>query len=537
MPASISAAHPLDLQRVGLSPAGGVYRNLPVAALVEASVRHGVARLGACGQLVVETAPYTGRSPNDKFTVREPSSEQLVDWGAVNRPISLAHFAALHDKVSAYLESRPIYVQDAFACAAKRRRTGVRLVTDSPWHALFGHHMFIRPTREELANFEPDWTILHAPGLVADPATDGTNSGAFIVAHLGRKLVLIGGTRYAGEIKKSIFGALNYELPLQGVMTMHCSANKERDGSNVALFFGLSGTGKTTLSSDPQRMLIGDDEHGWDDEGVFNFEGGCYAKMIRLSKDAEPEIWHGVHQFGALLENVVLDPLDRTIRFEDGSITENTRGAYPVTFLRNMDPAGTGDHPRHVVLLTCDAFGVLPPIARLRPEQTLYHFLSGYTAKVAGTERGVTEPRATFSACFGAPFLPLKPTRYAQLLGERLQRHGVQAWLVNTGWTGGPFGVGHRISIAHTRRLVRAALGGELDAVAYRTDPVFGLAVPERVDGVPSDVLMPRSTWADAVCYDRKAAELARLFVENFRRFEADVDEAVRASGPKCAGC
>ncbi|GIW72328.1 MAG: phosphoenolpyruvate carboxykinase [ATP] [Planctomycetota bacterium] len=530
----IEAGSHLDLEPHGIEPAGIVIHNAPVAELCEHAIQSQRARLGAEGQIVVGTAPFTGRSPEDKFFVREPSSEREIDWGPINRPLAEEHYRRLLAKIRTYLgRCEPLFVQDAYACADPRRRLRVRLISESAWHALFAHHMFLRPGREELASFAPDWTIYHAPGLRAEPAADGTRSGTFIVCHLGERTLLIGGTSYAGEIKKGVFTVLNYALPLGGVLSMHCSANKRPDGSEVALFFGLSGTGKTTLSSDPERTLIGDDEHGWGEDGIFNFEGGCYAKVIRLSAEAEPAIWRAVHRFGTVVENVVLEPGTRRLLLDDDSITENTRAAYPVTYLSNMDPSGRGDHPRHLVLLTCDAFAVLPPLARLHHGQAMYHFLSGYTAKVAGTERGVTEPRATFSACFGAPFLPLAPERYAALLGERLARHQVRCWLVNTGWTGGPFGVGRRISIAHTRALLRAALSGALDGMEASPDPVFGLEIPARVEGVPQELLQPRRSWNDPAAYDARAAELARRFRENFERFASRGSRELAACGPR----
>jgi phosphoenolpyruvate carboxykinase (ATP) len=408
------------------------------------------------------------------------------------------------------------------------------VVTEKAWHSLFAHNMFLRESDGRvLEGFEPEMTVIDVPGLSADPEADGTATGTFIVLDLDRSLVLIGGTEYAGEIKKSVFSFMNYRLPKRGVLSMHCSANYGSDRNDVALFFGLSGTGKTTLSADPTRTLIGDDEHGWSDDGVFNIEGGCYAKVIRLDPEGEPEIFATTRRFGTILENVVVDLRTRDLDLNDDSKTENTRASYPVTQLSNVDLTGQGGHPKNVVFLTCDAFGVLPPIAHLTPEQAMFHFLSGYTAKVAGTERGVTEPSATFSACFGAPFLPLHPGVYAKMLGEKIERHGVKVWLVNTGWTGGPYGVGKRMSLGHTRRMVAAALGGELDDAETSTDPVFGLAVPRRIEGVPSEILDPRSTWKDLEAYDRRAAKLAEMFAENFSKYADGVGEKVRAAAPK----
>ncbi len=522
------------LDRHGITSARNVYWNLPCARLYEESLARGEAILGQWGPLVAETGQHTGRSPKDKFTVREPGTEGDVWWGEVNSPLSTEHFEGLLAKVRAYLDGRDAFVFDGYAGADPRHRLKVRVVTELAWHNLFAHNMFLREgDGRVLEGFEPEMTVIDVPGLKADPAADGTATGTFIVLDLDRGLVLIGGTAYAGEIKKSVFSAMNYRLPKRGVLSMHCSANYGSDRDDVALFFGLSGTGKTTLSADPSRTLIGDDEHGWGDDGVFNIEGGCYAKVIRLDPEGEPEIFATTRRFGSILENVVVDPVTRELDLDDDSKTENTRASYPVTQLGNVDLAGQGGHPRNVVFLTCDAFGVLPPIARLTPEQAMFHFLSGYTAKVAGTERGVTEPSATFSACFGSPFLPLHPGVYAKMLGEKIERHGVKVWLVNTGWTGGPYGVGKRMSLGHTRRMVAAALAGELDDAPMSTDPVFGLAVPRRVEGVPSEILDPRSTWKDPEAYDRRAAKLAEMFSENFSKYADGVGEEVRSAAPK----
>jgi phosphoenolpyruvate carboxykinase (ATP) len=425
-----------------------------------------------------------------------------------------------------------VFVQDLFGGADPGFRFAVRFITPNAWQALFVRNMFIRPGLADLAQFQPEWTVYHCPELEADPKVHGTRSGTFIVLNFARRIILIGGTRYAGEMKKSIFTALNYLLPQRGVMPMHCSANVG-PGGDTAIFFGLSGTGKTTLSADPSRQLIGDDEHGWSDRGVFNFEGGCYAKAIRLSARGEPEIYAATRMFGTVLENVVLDPTTRVPDFDSDRITENTRASYPIDFIPNHLPSGMGGHPRTIVFLTADAFGVMPPIARLTPEQAMYHFLSGYTAKVAGTERGVTEPAATFSSCFGAPFLPLHPGVYAKMLGERISKHGARVWLVNTGWTGGPYGTGTRIELAHTRAMVTAALSGELDQAQYSTDPVFGLEVPVAVPGVPSEVLIPRDTWPDHAAYDAQAKKLAEMFRKSFGAFASQVPEAVAAAGPR----
>jgi len=516
----------------GLSDRDGVHWNLGQVALYEEAVRRREGQLTAAGAFNALTVPHTGRSPNDKFVVQEPSSEQEIWWGKVNQPLPEPQFELLYRDVVAHLGAREIFVRDLFAGADPALRVPVRFVTPSAWHALFVWNMFLRPSSEELARFQPEFTVLHAPEMQADPARHGTRSGTFIVIHFGRRIALIGGTRYAGEMKKSIFTILNYVYPRRSVLSMHCSANVGPRG-DVAIFFGLSGTGKTTLSADATRGLIGDDEHGWSDEGVFNFEGGCYAKVIKLSREGEPEIWAATQRFGTILENVVLDPETREPRFDDDSITENTRASYPIWFIPNHVPEGRAGQPRHVVFLTADAFGVLPPIARLSEAQAMYHFLSGYTAKVAGTERGVTEPQATFSTCFGAPFLPLKPGVYATMLGERIARHGTQCWLVNTGWTGGPYGEGHRMKLAHTRAMVRAALEGRLEGVPTREDPVFGLRIPEAVPDVPAQVLDPRATWADPARYDAQARKLAAMFRENFTRFADQVSEEVRRAGPR----
>jgi phosphoenolpyruvate carboxykinase (ATP) len=517
------------LEGHGLDPEGRVYWNPSTSLLYTHALARGDARLAEGGPLVVDTGWHTGRSAKDKFFVREPESEDRIAWGDVNQPLSEESFDGLRDKLVQHLNGHDLYVLNAFAGADPAHRIAVRVVTDSPWHALFAKTLFIEPTEEELGEAEPDALVLHAPSVEADPEEDGTRSGTFIVLHPSRAEVLIGGTEYAGEIKKSVFTVMNDRLPLEGVFPMHCSANVD-DHGRVSIFFGLSGTGKTTLSADPERRLIGDDEHGWGDEGVFNFEGGCYAKVIRLSPDAEPEIYKAVHAFGTVLENVVVD--DRGVMdLNDAAKTENTRAAYKLEQIENALPEKRAGHPRSVVLLTADAFGVLPPIARLTRDQALFYFLTGFTAKLAGTEIGVTEPQPTFSCAFGAPFLPQRPTVYAEMLGEKLDRHGSAVWLVNTGWTGGPYGEGERMPIAATRALLRAALDGELDAVEYRTDPIFGLAVPVEVPGVDSRLLDPRSTWRDPDAYDEKARYLATRFRENFAKFGAD--ENIVAAGPR----
>ena len=521
------------LARQGLNPSGTVHWNLIAPELLEEAVRRQEGTLAHMGPFVAVTAPHTGRSPNDKFVVREPASEQDVDWGKVNQPLPPERFARLAADVRAYLDARPeLFVEDLYCGADAKHRLSVRYVSPNAWHMAFVRNMFIRPELAELASFAPNFTVLHAPEFQADPAVHGTRTGTFIVLNLAERTILIGGTRYAGELKKSMFTVMNYLLPKAGVLSMHCSANIGQ-GGDTALFFGLSGTGKTTLSADPERSLIGDDEHGWSADGVFNFEGGCYAKVINLSPEGEPDIYATTQMFGTILENVELDPSTRKVKFESQKITENTRASYPLNYIRNFVPSGRGGHPKHVVFLTADAFGVLPPIAKLTPAQAMYYFLSGYTAKVAGTERGVTEPQATFSACFGAVFLVWHPTKYAEMLGQLLQEHGSQVWLVNTGWTGGAYGTGNRMKLAHTRAMVRAAVAGQLDAAATVTDPVFGLAIPQQIPGVPSEVLDPRGTWPSGEAYDAQARKLAGMFSENIKKFGTQVSEAIRSAGPK----
>jgi phosphoenolpyruvate carboxykinase (ATP) len=521
------------LATLGLAHAQTVYYNLPPARLVEVAVRRGEGRLTDGGALSTRTDPHTGRSPNDRFVVREPSSEAAVGWGNTNRAVSEETFEKVRTAMGRYSVGRDLFVRDCFAGADPEYQVRVRVITEQAWHSLFASNMFIRPaTGDELDGFEPDHTVLDLCDFKATgAAAEGLNSSTFILLHLGRGLVLVGGTRYAGEIKKSVFSALNYALPAKGVFPMHCSANMDAATGATALFFGLSGTGKTTLSADARRVLIGDDEHGWSDRGVFNFEGGCYAKAIKLSPEGEPEIFATTRYFGTVAENVVLN-LDRTIDFDDATVTENTRLSYPIEAIPNASPTGTGAAPEAVVFLTADAYGIFPPVARLTREQAMYHFLSGYTAKVAGTERGVTEPKATFSACFGEPFMVRPPADYARLLGERLDESGARVYLVNTGWTGGPYGTGTRMDLGYTRKMVDAALSGALDAAETRVDPVFGLAVPLHVEGVPDEVLDPRATWADGAAYDEKAAELAGMFAANFERYADDVPEAVRQAGP-----
>jgi phosphoenolpyruvate carboxykinase (ATP) len=524
----------LGLEEYGIHAPGQVLRNLSPVRLVEEAILRGEGALAQHGPLVVDTGDHTGRSPNDKFIVRQPSIEKEIWWGSVNRPIDPTCFENLLEKARQYLEGRDVFVFDGYAGADPSYRMPVRVLTEFAWHSLFAQNMFL-PEKDaaRMQSFSPGFVVIGVPGVLADPQRDGTTSSTFILVDLERRMALIGGTRYAGEIKKSVFSVMNYFLPRQGVLSMHCSANYGTDKNDVALLFGLSGTGKTTLSADPSRTLIGDDEHGWSDDGVFNIEGGCYAKVIRLDPQGEPEIYGTTRRFGTVLENVVYDRETRALDLDDDSLTENTRASYPLTQLHNVDVGGMAGQPKHVVFLTCDAFGVLPPISRLTEAQAMYQFLSGYTAKVAGTERGVTEPQATFSTCFGAPFMPLRPGVYAEMLGERIARHRSRVWLVNTGWTAGPSGVGHRMSLSHTRRIVAAALAGQLDEVETATDPVFGLQVPVAVEGVPQEVLSPRATWSDPAAYDAQAARLAEMFTQNFEQFADDVSAEVRAAGPR----
>jgi len=494
-------------------------------------LERGEGRLGEGGPLVVDTGVHTGRSPKDKFVVREPGSEDRIWWGDVNHELSEEHFEGLREKVARRLgDAATLYVVDAWAGADPAHRIGVRVVTAHPYHALFAKTMFIDFDDGEHESFEPQALVLHTPDLEADPDVDGTRSSTFVVLHPSRAEVLIGGTYYAGEIKKSIFTVMNDRLPLEGVFPMHCSANVGPEG-DVAVFFGLSGTGKTTLSADPARSLIGDDEHGWGTSGVFNIEGGCYAKTIRLSEQAEPEIWKAAHSYGTVLENVAADELGH-LDLDDDSKTENTRAAYKLELIANALPTKQAGHPRSVVLLTADAFGILPPLARLSREQAIYYFLSGFTAKLAGTEIGVTEPQPTFSTCFAQPFLPQPPSVYARMLGAQLDRHAARVWLVNTGWTGGAFGEGKRMPISATREMLAAALAGDLDDGEFRTDERFGFKVPVAVHGVDASLLDPRGTWGDAAAYDEAARKLAQMFVDNFARRFGDVDESIRAAGP-----
>jgi phosphoenolpyruvate carboxykinase (ATP) len=522
----------IGLAKQGLDPSGTVHWNLIAPELMLAAARRNEGEFADMGPFVARTSPHTGRSPNDKFVVKESSSENDVDWGRVNQPYDMENYKALLTDVRAYLnDAHELFVEDLYCGADPNYRLSVRYVSPNAWHMAFVRNMFIRPDITDLPTFDPNFTVLHAPEFQADPAKHGTRTGTFIVLNIAERTILIGGTRYAGELKKSMFTVMNYLLPKQGVLSMHCSANVGADG-DTALFFGLSGTGKTTLSADPERSLIGDDEHGWSKDGVFNFEGGCYAKVINLSPETEPDIYRTTQMFGTILENVVLDAATKKVRFEYQSITENTRASYPLNYIPNYVPSGRAGHPKNVVFLTADAFGVLPPIAKLSPEQAMYYFLSGYTAKVAGTERGVTEPQATFSACFGAVFLVWHPTKYADMLGKLLNEHKSNVWLVNTGWSGGAYGVGRRMKLPYTRAMIHAALTDKLEFADFRADPVFGLSVPTAVPGVPSEILAPRSTWSDGEAYDAQAKKLADMFRKNFEKF-GNASEAIRNAGPK----
>jgi phosphoenolpyruvate carboxykinase (ATP) len=526
-------AHQLDAQ--GIDSAATIHWNLTTAPLVEQAIARGEGKLAKDGPLVVKTGKHTGRSANDKFTVRDATTEDTVWWGKSNKPMSPEAFATLKaDFLAELAKHDTLFVQDLYGGSQPEHRVRVRVINQYAWHSLFIRTMLVRPAAEELAGFVPEYTIIDLPGFRADPERHGCRSETVIAVNLTEKMILIGGTEYGGEMKKSVFGLLNFLLPQDGIMPMHCSANIGPKG-DTAIFFGLSGTGKTTLSADKSRTLIGDDEHGWSDTAVFNFEGGCYAKMIRLSAESEPEIYATTKRFGTVLENVVMDETTRELDLDDATLAENSRGVYPIDFIPNSSEKNMGPLPKNVIMLTADAFGVLPPIARLTPDQAMYHFLSGYTAKVAGTEIGVTEPEATFSTCFGAPFMPRHPSVYGNLLKERIAAAGVDCWLVNTGWTGGKYGTGKRMPIKATRALLNAALDGSLNGVEFRKDENFGFEVPVAVPGVDSAILDPRSTWADKDDYDRTAAKLVDLFVDNFAQFAEHVEEGVKAAGPKVA--
>lgn len=516
------------LEEHGITNQNLVYWTSPTSVLYEQVVRRGEGLICHLGALTVKTGHYTGRAANEKFIVDEPTSSKHINWGKVNRPFDPDKFDALYKRMTSYMQGRDLFVQDCFAGASPDHRLPVRIITERAWHSLFARNMFLRATPEELGTHKAQFTVIDLPAFHAQPKCDGTNSEAFIIINFARKMVIIGGTSYAGEIKKSIFTVLNYLLPQKQVMSMHCSANAAENGE-VAVFFGLSGTGKTTLSAAPNRLLIGDDEHGWDENGVFNFEGGCYAKVINLSRESEPEIYECTRKFGTILENVAIDTISRRIDLSDGSVTENTRASYPITHIPNIVPSGAGGHPNHVIMLTCDAFGVLPPIARLTPEQAMYHFLSGYTAKVAGTEAGVTEPQATFSACFGAPFMALRPSLYAELLGRKIAAQKVTCWLVNTGWSGGGPGVGSRMRIGYSRALVNAALDGTLNQGEFVNDTVFGLSIPTVCPGLPQAILNPRNAWSDKRAYDATARRLVEMFRMNFEQFAPSTSPEIAA--------
>ena len=521
-----------DLKSIGLDNVGNAYWNLSPAELVEESIILGQGALTNTGALAIETGEFTGRSPKDRFLVKDAVTTDTVWWGDINIPFSPEDFDKLYNRVTAYLAGRDVYVRDAFACDDPTHRLPLRVVTEYPWSNQFAYNMFLRPTQAEVETFTPEWHVVNAPGFKADPAIDNTRQGNFAVVNFTKRIIVIGGTGYTGEIKKGIFSVLNYILPQErGVLSMHCSANIGEEG-DTAVFFGLSGTGKTTLSSDPNRRLIGDDEHAWAEDGVFNFEGGCYAKTIDLSRESEPQIFDAI-RFGAILENIGFEPDGCTPNYADCSKTQNTRVSYPIHHIDNIASPSKGGIPKNVFFLTCDAFGVLPPISRLTEGQAMYHFISGYTAKVAGTEAGVTEPQTAFSACFGAPFLPLHPTKYAEMLGEKMKAHDVNVWLINTGWSGGAYGEGKRMKLRFTRGMITAAINGQLENVEYTNHEVFGLAMPNSCPEVPSELLHPRNTWKDTASYDKKANELAEKFNANFKVFESYANETIMAAAPK----
>lgn len=521
----------MDLREHGLVTSGPVHARVSPARWIEMALARKEGMLASNGAFVANTLPYTGRAAKDKYLVRRASNEKHIVWGAVNQPMEPAVFTHLWDRARGHLQRRELFVADGWACADPAYRIGVRVITENAWHAVFTQCLLRRLSPDEEARFKPDLLILHAPSLTFDPAKDNTRTDVGVILDLDEHRVLIAGTAYAGEIKKSVFTYLNYWMPTRDVFPMHCSATAGT-ANDTALLFGLSGTGKTTLSADPERRLIGDDEHGWSASGVFNFEGGCYAKCIRLSRTGEPQIWNAI-RFGSILENVVLDEKTRVPDYDDTTLTENTRCAYPLDFIEPLEPSSVGGHPRNLLFLTCDAFGVLPPLSKLNPAQAQYHFLSGYTAKIGGTEAGIKEPSATFSTCFGAPFLPRPAVDYATMLDARLKHHGAQVWLINTGWTGGVYGIGKRFPLEITRRLVRAALAGELDKVPFVADPVFGVHVPTACPDVPAEMLQPRNAWSNGELYDKQARHLAELFRNNFKSYESQVSAEVKAAGPK----
>ncbi|MBL4862646.1 MAG: phosphoenolpyruvate carboxykinase (ATP) [Crocinitomicaceae bacterium] len=519
-------------ESIGLVNLGNQFWNLTPAELVEDTIINGQGILTETGAIAIETGEFTGRSPKDRFVVCDEKTENAVWWGDINIKFSPEKFDALYNRMKAYLNGKDVYVRDAYACADDKHRLNLRVVTETSWSNMFAYNMFLRPTDEEVKTFDPEWHIVCAPGFLADPEIDGTRQHNFAVLNFTKKMIIIGGTGYTGEIKKGIFSVLNFILPHEkNVLSMHCSANIGNDG-DTAVFFGLSGTGKTTLSSDPQRQLIGDDEHGWANDTVFNFEGGCYAKTIDLSRDKEPQIFDAI-KFGAILENIGFNDSSSTPDYTDGSITQNTRVSYPLDHIDNIVTPSIGGSPKNIFFLTCDAFGVLPPISKLTKEQAMYHFMSGYTAKVAGTEMGITEPQTTFSACFGAAFLPLHPTKYAELLGQKLDGTDINVWLINTGWSGGAHGVGSRMKLSYTRAMITAAMNGELDNVEFKTQAIFELAMPTSVPGVPSEILNPKDTWADKADFDKTANNLADQFVKNFEVFAKESSEAIMSAAPK----
>lgn len=522
-----------QLLQIGLKNSNSIHYQLNPEELVQDTLRIGEGKLNDTGALVIRTGEFTGRSPKDKFTVKDEITADTVHWNEFNIPIEEKYFDIIHKKAMAHLDMLPeLWVRDCYACADPRYRINVRVVNEKPWNNLFAYNMFLRPGEDELENFTPNWHVISCPTLKLDPKECGTRQHNAAVVSFKKKIILICGSGYTGETKKGIFTILNYILPQQkNVLSMHCSANMGNDG-DTAIFFGLSGTGKTTLSADPARKLIGDDEHGWTEDGIFNFEGGCYAKTINLTEEKEPEIFQAI-RYGALVENVTFFPGTNKINFDDGSITENTRVSYPLHYISNAMEPSIGGLPKNIFFLTCDAFGVLPPVSKLTPGQAMYQFISGYTAKVAGTEAGVTEPKPTFSACFGAPFLPLHPGKYAQMLGDKMEKHKVNVWLINTGWTGGPYGVGNRMKLKYTRAMITAALEGKLDHAEFETHPVFGMAIPKACPGVPKEVLNPRSTWADANAYDEKAKYLGGLFIKNFEKYAGGVSEEILSAAPK----
>ena len=524
--------HSAALSAYGLKNLSKVHWNLSQDELIDRTVESGLGVLTDTGALTVDTGEFTGRAPKDKFIVKDAMTDKTVYWGDVNVAYDESKFPKIYDELVNYLSGKEVYVKDAYACADPKYRLNVRVITELPWAAMFAGNLFLRPSNEELRSMQPDWVVIHAPSFKVDPRIHGTRQGNFAILNYTQRRIIIGGTAYTGEIKKGIFTVLNYILPQDhDVLSMHCSANKGKD-EDTAIFFGLSGTGKTTLSADPQRGLIGDDEHGWSEGGIFNFEGGCYAKCVNLTEEKEPQIFHAIKR-GALLENVRFFPGTNKVNYDDISVTENTRVSYPLDFISNAIIPSVGGHPKNIFFLTCDAYGILPPISKLTPGQAMYWFLSGYTAKVAGTEAGITEPKITFSTCFGSPFLPLNPNKYAGMLSERMKKHKANVWLVNTGWTGGPYGVGSRMKLSYTRAMITEALKGDLEKVKYDVHPVFGVAYPTSVPNVPSEILNPRNTWSDKNLYDEKANELAKQFLKNFEKFAGSAHAETLAAAPK----